>query len=371
MRPIAATAPPAPPSHVHPAAPAPIVIAHRGASGYRPEHTLESYRLAIEMGADFIEPDLVATRDGELVARHEPDITATTDVAAHPQFAARRTTRVVDGVATTGWFSIDFTLAELRTLRAVQPREYRSKEFDGLFPIPTFEEIIALARQESAARGRTIGIYPETKHPTWHCEQGLPLEPPLLAALARAGWTRREDPVFLQSFEAGNLQYLRERTGLRLIQLLDGAGMTPQGAVLAPPSWQAAGRCSLYATPPIPRDFEAPATFTHIARYADGVGPWKRHLVGSRATHADDTSETTRRTLPPSRFVDLAHAAGLLVHPWTFRNEALHLAADYGGDPMAEYAQFYALGVDGVFSDFTDTAVAARARFVGGSGHLE
>ncbi len=351
-------------------APAPLVIAHRGASGYRPEHTIESYRLAIEMGADFIEPDLVATRDGALVARHEPDITETTDVASHPEFAARRTTRTIDGVTKSGWFTIDFTLAELRTLRAVQPREYRSKEFDGRFPIPTLEEIIALAKQEAIARGRVIGIYPETKHPTWHCEQGRPLEPGLLAALERAGWTRRTDPVFVQSFEAGNLQYLRERSGLRLIQLLDGAGLTPAGAVLSPERWEPTGACRLYGAPPIPRDFTDPASFAEIARYADGVGPWKRHIVGSRAADSADATaagvtgasgEATRRTLAPTRFVELAHAAGLAVHPWTFRNESLHLAADYAGDPLAEYAQFYALGVDAVFSDFPDTAVAARA----------
>jgi glycerophosphoryl diester phosphodiesterase len=351
-------------------APTPLVIAHRGASGYRPEHTLESYRLAIEMGADFIEPDLVSTRDGALVARHEPDITDTTDVASHPEFAARRTTRTIDGVTKNGWFTVDFTLAELRTLRAVQPREYRSKEFDGRFPIPTLEEIIALAKQESAARGRVIGIYPETKHPTWHCEQGLPLEPALLAALQHAGWTRRTDPVFLQSFEAGNLQYLRERTGLRLIQLIDGGGLSPDGIVQPPQRWEPTGACRLYGAPPIPRDFTDPASFAAIARYADGVGPWKRYIVGSRPADSTDAAaagttgasgEAMRRTLPPTRFIELAHAAGLAVHPWTFRNEGLHLAADYAGDPLAEYAQFYALGVDAVFSDFPDTAVAARA----------
>ncbi|MFO1427938.1 MAG: glycerophosphodiester phosphodiesterase, partial [Steroidobacteraceae bacterium] len=358
------TVPPAsPPATSHgpapaPAAPLPIVIAHRGASGYRPEHTLESYRLAIEMGADFIEPDLVATRDGALVARHEPEIGEPTDVAAHPRFAARRTTYVIDGREVTGWFTIDFTLAELRTLRAVQPRPYRSKEFDGQFAVPTLEQIIELAQRESRARGRAIGIYPETKHPSWHCEQGVPLEPPLLAALGRAGWTRREDPVFLQSFEAGNLRWLRERTGLRLIQLLDAGGLAADGRPLPAPRWIARGGCALYDAPSVPQDFDDPASFAAIARYADGVGPWKRWLVGARATRGDDPTEATRQLVAPSRFVEHAHGAGLLVHPWTFRNEPQHLAADYGGDPLAEYAQFFALGVDGVFSDFSDTAVA-------------
>lgn len=341
---------------------APIVIAHRGASGYRPEHTLESYRLAIEMGADYIEPDLVSTRDGHLVARHEPNITATTDVASRPEFASRRTTKRVDGVEETGWFTIDFTLAELRTLRAIQPREYRSREFDGRFPIPTLEEIVALAKSATAARGRTIGIYPETKHPTWHCEQGLALEPALLAALSRAGWTTRDAPVFIQSFEAGNLQWLRPRTGVRLVQLLDGAGLSPAGQAQPARRWQASGRCTLFAATPPPDDFSRPESFALIATYADAVGPWKRHLVGSRVTRADDTTETSRRLVEPSRFVELAHAAGLAVHPWTFRNEPMHLAADYGGDPLAEYLQFYRLGVDGVFSDFPDTAVAAREK---------
>ncbi len=342
----------------------PIVIAHRGASGHRPEHTLESYRLAIEMGADFIEPDLVSTRDGELVARHEPNITATTDVASRPEFASRRTTRTVDGNVETGWFTTDFTLAELRTLRAIQPREYRSREFDGRFPIPTLAEIIALAKSESAARGRAIGIYPETKHPTWHCERGLALEPKLLAALANAGWTGRDAPVFIQSFEAGNLQWLRTRTGVRLVQLLDGAGLSPTGQAQAARRWQASGACQLFAATPPPDDFSRAATFAGIAAYADAVGPWKRHLVGSRGTRDDDATETTRRILEPTRFIALAHAAGLAVHPWTFRNEAMHLAADYAGDPVAELLQFFRLGVDGVFADFPDTAVAARERFV-------
>jgi glycerophosphoryl diester phosphodiesterase len=341
----------------------PLVIAHRGASGYRPEHTLESYRLAIEMGADFIEPDLVATRDGQLVARHEPNITATTDVASRPEFAARRTTRTIDGVEETGWFTVDFTLAELRRLRAIQPREYRSREFDGRFLVPTLEEIVALAKAESAARGRTIGIYPETKHPTWHCEQGLTLEPLLLAALQRAGWTTRDAPVFIQSFEAGNLQWLRPRTGVRLVQLLDGAGLSPSGQAQPARRWQPNGACKTFAATPPPDDFSRPESFATIAGYADAVGPWKRHLLGSRATRDGDATETSRRLVEPSRFVALAHAAGLAVHPFTFRNEPMHLAADYDGDPIAEYLQFYRLGVDGVFSDFPDTAIAARTRF--------
>ena len=348
----------------------PIVIAHRGASGYRPEHTLESYRLAIEMGADFIEPDLVSTRDGHLVARHEPEISATTDVASRPEFAARRTTRLIDGLEYQGWFTTDFTLAELRTLRAIQPRADRPKDHDGLHPVPTLEEIVELARRESAARGRPIGIYPETKHPTWHCEQGLALEPKLLAVLQRAGWTTRESPVFIQSFEAGNLQWLRSRTGVRLVQLLDAGPLATDGQVTPSPRWQPAGGCTLFETRLPSRDFTRPEGFAQVAAYADAIGPWKRHLVGARAVAAGAVAspmaagDAVRRTTAPTRFVEMAHAAGLEVHPWTFRNEPMHLAADYGGDPVAEYLQFFALGVDGVFSDFTDTAVAARRGFL-------
>jgi glycerophosphoryl diester phosphodiesterase len=342
---------------------APLVIAHRGASGYRPEHTLESYRLAIEMGADFIEPDLVSTRDGRLVARHEPDITQTTDVAQRSEFADRRRTVLIDGVEHVGWFTVDFTLEELRTLRAVQPRAGRSKEFDGLFQIPTLEEIIALAQSASAAGGRTIGIYPETKHPTWHCEQGLPLEPALLAALAAADWTSREAPVFIQSFESGNLRWLRGQTGVRLVQLVSGGDLDDDGHVQPPDRWSSAGGCTRYPQGDLPTDFTQASSFAQIAEYADAVGPWKRHIVGTRrdaaAGAATDKTERTRLTTAPTRFVELAHAEGLEVHPWTFRDEPQHLAADYAGDPTAEYRQFAALGVDALFSDFPDTAVRA------------
>lgn len=324
---------------------APIVIAHRGASGYRPEHTLEAYRLAIEMGADYIEPDLVATRDGHLVARHEPDISQTTDVASKSEFADRKRTVMIDGVETTGWFTVDFTLAELRSLRAVQPRQDRSKEFDGQFLIPTLEEIIALAQSESKARGRTVGIYPETKHPSWHCALGLSLEKPLLNALERAGWNHRDAPVFIQSFESGNLQWLRSRTPVRLIQLVGGVGSNADGSVILPPTFEQPG-CTTYPIGDLPTNYASATTFETIAAYADGIGPWKCFLVG----------EVDGRATRPTNFVELAHAAGLKVHPWTFRNEPMHLLADYAGDPLAEYRAFIELGVDGLFSDFPDTA---------------
>lgn len=340
----------------------PIVIAHRGASGYRPEHTLESYKLAIDMGADYIEPDLVATRDGRLVARHEPDISQTTDVASRPEFVDRKRTIIIDGVETTGWFTVDFTLEELRRLRAIQPRPDRSKEFDGQFLIPTLDEIIELAQRESKRLNRPIGIYPETKHPSWHCAIGLPLEEALLGALEKAGWNHRDAPVFIQSFESGNLRWLRSLTHVKLIQLVGGTGSNADGSVIMPPPFEQPG-CQRYPVGTLPDDYGSAKTFDSIAAYADGVGPWKRFLIGAREDGREGPGESTRKSVAPSRFVGLAHTAGLLVHPWTFRNETMHLLVDYAGNPQHEYQQFLELGIDGVFSDFPDTARAAIDAF--------
>lgn len=322
---------------------APIVIAHRGASGYRPEHTLASYRLAIEQGADFIEPDLVATRDGHLIARHEPMLDGTTDVTAHPAFADRRTTRMLDGKSTTAFFASDFTLAEIKTLRVRQSNPARSKEYDGYFEIPTFEEILDLAVRESAARKRTIGVYPETKHPAFHLALKLPLEERLLEALRRHGLDRPDGPVFIQSFESANLQYLRTRTQLPLVQLLD------DGALL----YDAAGTQVVGVKIPQygdPRGGTPPQQLGDIARYANAVGPWKRQIL--RDLQGGELRQTT--------VIEQAHAAGLKVHTYTFRSEPATLAPQYGNDPVREYRQFYGLGIDGVFSDFPDTALSAR-----------
>lgn len=334
----------------------PLVIAHRGASGYRPEHTLESYRLAIELGADYIEPDLVATRDGVLVARHEPDISLTTDVATRAEFADRKRRVEIDGVMYEGWFTVDFSLQELKTLRAIQPREDRSKEYDGLYTIPTLQEIIELAQTESKRLGRTIGIYPETKHPSWHCSLGLALEPALLEALQAAGWQGREAPVFIQSFESGNLRWLRERSDYKLIQLIAGAGIREDGTVIPWSVPETTAGCELYPVGAMPKDYTTIAAFEEIAQYADGIGPWKRWIVSAKP----DPERRGDAALEPTSFIRLAHAANLVVHPWTFRNEPKELLIDYEGSPTAEYQQFYALGVDGVFSDFPDTARAAR-----------
>jgi glycerophosphoryl diester phosphodiesterase len=353
---------------------APLVIGHRGASGYLPEHTLESYKRAIELGADFIEPDVVATRDGELVVRHEPNITATTDVSTRPEFAARRTTRQVDGVAETGWFTTDLTLAELKTLRARQAMPERDPSHNGKYAVPTLREVLDLARSESARTGRTIGVYPETKHPTYHVTAGLALEDRLLRLLAEYGYTSKSSPVIVQSFEVSNLKYLRSKTAVRLVQLIDGDGVDAQGKVtLAPPSdrpydFSVARDSRTFA------DLLTPAGLKEIKTYADGIGPWKAYLLPARQVDAngdgkpDDLNgdgvidERDRVLLPPTPVVKDAHAAGLFVHPFTFRSEAKRLVSDYRGDAAAEYKKFYEMGVDGVFSDFPDTAVKARAR---------
>jgi len=295
----------------------PLIIAHRGASGYRPEHTIEGYRLAIQMGADFIEPDLVSTRDGVLIARHENEIGGTTDVA--DRFPDRKRTKQVDGRSMTGWFTEDLTLAEIRTLRARERLPFRTHAYDGQFLIPTFDEVIELAQAEGKRTGRTIGIYPETKHPTYFRAAGLPLEEKLLAALEAHGWNTREAPVFIQSFETGNLRELHKKTSVRLIQLAADAKMLDDAGL---------------------RD---------IATYASGIGPEKQLLIPAKA---DGTLGE------PTDIVARAHALGLLVHIWTIRKEKEFLPAAYNGHIEMEFNQFRRLGVDGVFTDFPDLAAA-------------
>lgn len=344
----------------------PLVIGHRGASGYLPEHTLESYSLAIELGADFVEPDLVATKDGYLVARHEPNIVATTDVAEHPEFASRRRVAVVDGAAEEGFFVSDFTLAEIRTLHAKQAFAERPQQFNGKFGIPTLEEIIELVKRKSAEKGRTIGIYPETKHPTYHQKLGLALEERLVKALKRAGWNDRDAPVFIQSFEQANLKQLRKLTRVRLVQLVDANDVNADGTLDytapfdRPYDWTASGKPELLA-----RTFGFFATdagLAEIATYADGIGPWKRYIVSTvpDAANAGKPGEAALKTLPANDLIQRAHAKGLVVHTWTFRNEQRRLPSDYAGNPVNEYLQFYKLGIDGVFADFPDTAVTSR-----------
>jgi glycerophosphoryl diester phosphodiesterase len=324
----------------------PLIIGHRGASGYRPEHTLASYTLAARMGADYIEPDLVSTKDGVLVARHEPNITDTTNVADHPEFADRKTTKTIDGVTQTGWFTEDFTLRELKTLRAkerlplVRPQ---NTKYDGRFQVPTFQQVLNLRARLSRELHRPLGVYPETKHPTYFRSIGLPIEPRLVRALNRNGLNRRGAPVFVQSFEQDNLRALRRWLRVPLVQLLD----EPQLHIAGDPS------------KPTYAELATPEGLQSIARYAQGVGPWKNYIV---PRNPDGSSGT------PTSFVSDAHAAGLQVHPYTFRreNQFLPLELRSSTDPngignlIAEIRQFFALGVDGVFTDNADLGVAAR-----------
>ena len=303
------------------APPRPLIIGHRGASGHRPEHTIEGYRLAAEMGADFIEPDLVSTKDGVLIARHENEIGGTTDAA--DRFPDRKRTRTVDGQAITGWFSEDFTLAEIRTLRAKERLPFRSHAYDGQFSVPTFDEVIDLAQRLGRELGRPIGVYPETKHPTYFRGIGLPLEEKLLASLEAHGWNRRDAPVFVQSFEQGNLRELRGKTRVRLIQL------TASGEMLAGDGLKA------------------------IAAYADGIGPDKRLVIPVAADGSVGA---------PTDLVARAHAAGLLVHVYTIRIDREFLPAGYKGDAAAEFQRFRDAGVDGVFTDFPDVAAKVYGR---------
>jgi glycerophosphoryl diester phosphodiesterase len=335
------------PALAKPARKRPLVIAHRGASGERPEHTLMGYRLAIAEGADFIEPDLVPTKDGHLVVRHEPEIGGTTDVAKHPEFAGRKTTKLIDGEKLTGWFTEDFTLAELKTLRArerLPQLRPGSAKFDGLEPIPTYQEMLDLAKSESRRLGRRIGTYPEMKHPTYFASIGLPLEHRLLDTLKKNDLNSRTAPVFVQCFEVGALKSFRQLSNAPLIQLVSVAG--------GPADIQGAAY----------KQMTTAAGMKEIATYADGVGPELPMVV----------PVVDGGLGPATPFVADAHAAGLAVHPWTVRAENFFLPpklrrgaspAEHG-DVDALYDALYAAGIDGLFSDFSALNFAARNRAV-------
>jgi glycerophosphoryl diester phosphodiesterase len=319
-----------------------LVIGHRGASGYRPEHTLAAYKLAIRQCADFIEPDLVATRDGVLVVRHENEISGTTDVATHPEFAGRRTTKTIDGLAVTGWFTEDFTLAELKTLRArerIPSIRPQNAVYDGRFKVPTFQQVIDLARRSRTCDGRVVGIYPETKHPSFFRSIGLALEPRVVEVLQANGYRGRRAPVFIQSFEVGNLRTLNKLTRVRLVQLIGCGGQ--------PFDFARAGDPRTYA------DLITPAGLDFVRSYADGIGVCKDLLP--------------RNVTAPSPVIADAHRRHLLVHVWTFRRENLFLPVDLriGTDPNApgdmasEVRAFLTMGIDGLFTDNPDVAVAA------------
>ncbi len=349
-----------------------LVIGHRGAAGYLPDLSLDGDHRAIDTGAACSESDLVATKDGVLVARHEPNITGTTDVAQRPEFASRKTQKMVDGVKEEGWFASDFTLAEIKTLRAIQPLSDRDQSFNGKFQIPTFDEVLDLAKAEGSKAGRTVGVYPETKHPTYHANLGLPLEDRLLATLAKYGYTSKGSPVIVQSFEVSNLKYLRTKTAVRLVQLVDADGVNADGSISLvapydkPYDFAVAGDARTFAS------LLSPAGLKEVNTYADGVGPWKPYLIASKQVDAnqdgkpDDLNgdgkidERDRVMMAPTDVVKNAHEVGLFVHAYTFRSEAKRLASDFKGNPKAEYRLFYQLGVDGVFSDFADHALAAR-----------
>ena len=378
-----------------------IVIGHRGASGYRPEHTLESYRLAIRQGADFIEPDLVATKDGVLVARHENEISGTTDVGDHPEFASRRTTKTIDGRPMTGWFTEDFTLAELRTLRAkeripaVRPGNTR---FDGLYQVPTFAEVVQLAKRESRG-GRVVGIYPETKHPTYFAREGRRLDGSLIATslgakvietLVAEGFT---DPrrVYIQSFEVENLLELKKSimpaagVDFPLVQLFDDIHSAQpydftwnvaQGNDLAQVYGGLAGlidggitAATLYGAMA-----EQPVLAWMKANYASGLGPWKVNLLPRVAVDpkvdADRDGKAELGTRNNGRMHPMlgrALEAGLVVHPYTLRAEETFLTQTPSGvnqSVIAEAVQLYGMGVQGFFIDQPDLGVAARDIFL-------
>lgn len=329
----------------------PIVIGHRGASGYVPEHTLSSYFIAIQQGVDYIEPDLVSTKDGVLVARHENEIGGTTDVAEHAEFASRKTTKTIDGKSIEGWFTEDFTLAELKTLRArerlpeLRPGNTR---FDGQFEIPTFDEILSLVRSVERMRGPSetrIGVYPETKHPSYFRSIDLPLEGTLLRTLKRWGYRGKDAPIFIQSFEVSNLQALRKKTKINLVQLMEGSG--------APYDFVARGDQRTYA------DLITAKGLQQTAEYADAIGVDKSMVI---------PRDSNNVLLAPTSLVSDAHAADLKVHVWTLRAENYFLPKDFqsGSEPgkqgklSAEIARFLATGVDGFFTDHPDIGVRTR-----------
>ncbi|MBA3624535.1 MAG: glycerophosphodiester phosphodiesterase [Methylibium sp.] len=357
---------------------APLVIGHRGASGYVPEHTLAAYWMAIEQGADYIEPDLVSTQDGVLVARHENAIAilnadgslreATTDVADRPEFADRKTTKSIDGASITGWFTEDFTLAELKTLRArerLPTLRVANTRFDDMFEVPTFEEVLYLVaqanerrraearsgRSKSKSKGKRfapVGIYPETKHPSYFQGIGLALEEPLVRSLERYGYHRADAPVFVQSFETVNLKKLARMTRVPLVQLLSNGGKPWDFVVSGDPRGYL--------------DLVTPAGLAEIARYADGIGPSTPMIIPLAGG----------RLGTPTSLVADAHAAGLLVHGYTFRAENAFLPDEFdaGSDPAAlgdlagQVRAFLQLGLDGFFTDHPFLGKQARDAFV-------
>jgi len=336
--------------------PKPTIIGHRGASGYRPEHTFGSYNLALDLGADVVEAgDLVPTKDGHLVCRHEPEIGGTTNVADHPEFADRKTTKVLDGVSTTGWFTEDFTLAELKTLRAIEripANRPHNTIYNGRWEIPTFEEVLKWQDEQTRKRGKQVWIYPETKHPTYFRKLGLGLEERVAKLLHKYGKDRRNSPVILQSFEPSSIQRLNKLVDNPLVVLLSTANSRPWDFVEA-------------GDPRTVADLITPKGLREMAGYAQGLGPTLDLIITKKADGSLDK---------PTTLVSDAHKVGLILHPYTMRNENPFLPAEYRegtaadayGDPFGAFKTYFATGIDGVFTDNADTGVLAREDFVNG-----
>ncbi|MFI5799417.1 glycerophosphodiester phosphodiesterase [Streptomyces sp. NPDC051677] len=336
--------------------PVPTIIGHRGASGYRPEHTFGSYQLALDLGADIVEAgDLVPTKDGHLVCRHEPEIGGTTDVADHPEFAGRKTTKVLDGVSTTGWFTEDFTLAELKTLRAIEripANRPHNTLYNGRWEIPTFEEVLKWQDEQTRKRGKQVWIYPETKHPTYFRKLGLGLEERVAKLLHKYGKDKKNSPVILQSFEPTSIQRLNKLVDNPLVVLLSAANTRPWDFVEA-------------GDPRTVADLITRAGLREIAGYAQGIGPTLDLVIPKDAAGNLTT---------PTSLVKDAHAVGLILHPYTMRNENPFLPANFRkgtdadgyGDPFGAFRTYFATGIDGVFTDNADTGLLARADFVNG-----
>lgn len=335
--------------------PVPTIVGHRGASGYRPEHTLGSYQLALDLGAHVIEQDLVPTKDGHLVCRHENDITATTDVADHPEFAGRRTTKSVDGVSLTGWFTEDFTLAELKRLRAkerIPATRQQSTLYNGRWEIPTFEEVLRWADDEGRRRGKAVWLYVETKHPTYFRGLGLGLEERLAKLLRRYGRDRRDSPLFLQSFEPTSMQRMAKLVSTPRVVLFDAADTQPWDLKQA-------------GDPRFVADLITPKGLMWIASFAQGIGPWVDLVI---------PRDADGRLGEPTTLVRDAHAKDLILHPYTMRNENSFLPADFRigtdpnayGDAFGAFQAYFEQGIDGIFTDNPDTGLLAAADFNNG-----
>jgi glycerophosphoryl diester phosphodiesterase len=326
----------------------PLIIAHRGACGILPEQTLEAFELAVEQRADAIELDVIPTRDGVLLARHESELSVTTNIGDLPQFRSRRAARAIDGHAVEGWFSEDFTAGEIRTLRARQRFGFRDHSFDDRFAVPTLEDVL----RWRASKPRPVGVFIEIKHPTYFAGIGFDVCDILLQSLSSCGVMTRDCGVSLMCFETRVLKELRSRMELPLIQLLDARDTRPF-------DWTAQGDRRTYA------DLLTPEGLSRIKCYAHGIGPWKRLIVPASSPAGGGPESNGPRLAAPTTLIPDAHAAGLFVSAWTFRDEPRFLAADYAGDPRRECAQFVDLGLDAIITDFPSTAAAVRSRQAG------